>query len=516
MLPGRARQSLIGLSFSSCSCCTSMRGHGRGVTFHSVDGVQLPGLAAGVVIRASATLSSTWLAATQLINPVFQWNQNSSRMTRRRYVYHLAGYGPIGAGWYRVFKRELATFARTWNVSAQVSEPNPQPATSSTHWQVTTSGPNWRVETGYGMLVWDDIILSDLARPITRRLAGSSLAFLDIMLTGSAVRYFKANWQYGLFFLFPFVLLLVFLVVAVVIAHYVATSLLSSYALQVASFVTLSAAIFIVLLRWPGQRWSVQHGLEDWVFSWDYLYGRRPDVEARVDRFAEALVARSRDAAVDEIVVVGHSMGSTLAVEVVARALEIDPKLGRHGPAVCLLTVGSTIPKFALHPAGERFRRHAAQIVAEPAIAWAEYQARSDLISFYKFDPVKLARFYGDPRRGKPLMRRVWIQDMLTPRTYWRIRLKFMRMHHQFVMANERRSTYDYYMMVCGPIPFARSTMAPTGPVELIASDGAFLDEPASPVCNLVHRTQAAADGPNIGHQLRTTSDWCVDPREAL
>jgi hypothetical protein len=147
---------------------------------------------------------------------------------------------------------------------------------------------------------------------------------------------------------------------------------------------------------------------------------------------------------------------------------------------VCLLTVGSTISKFTLHPAGER--RHAAQIVAGPAIAWAEYQARSDLISFYKFDPVKLARFYGDPRRGKPLMRRVWIQDMLTPRTYWRIRLKFMRMHHQFVMANERRSTYDYFMMVCGPIPFTRSTLAPTGPVELIASDGALIDQLALPV----------------------------------
>ena len=235
-------------------------------------------------------------------------------------------------------------------------------------------------------------------------------------------------------------------------------------------------------MRWPGQRWSVLHGLDDWIFSWEYVHDRRPDVKARVDRFAEALVARSRDAAVDEIVVVGHNMGSTLAVEVVARALEIDPNLGRHGPAVCLLTVGSTIPKFALHPAGERFRHHAAQIVAEPSIAWAEYQARSDLISFYKFDPVKLARFYGDPRRGKPLMRRVWIQDMLTPRTYWRIRARFMRVHHQFVMANERRSTYDYFMMVCGPIPFARCTLAPTGPVELIASDGAVVDEPASPV----------------------------------
>ncbi len=53
-------------------------------------------------------------------------------MTRRRYVYHLCGYGPIGAGWYRVFKRELATFARTWNVSSQLSEPSPHPGTSST------------------------------------------------------------------------------------------------------------------------------------------------------------------------------------------------------------------------------------------------------------------------------------------------------------------------------------------------------------------------------------------------
>ena len=31
--------------------------------------------------------------------------------------------------------------------------------------------------------------------------------FLDIVLTGAAARYWKANWQYALFFLFPFFLL---------------------------------------------------------------------------------------------------------------------------------------------------------------------------------------------------------------------------------------------------------------------------------------------------------------------
>ena len=28
-----------------------------------------------------------------------------------------------------------------------------------------------------------------------------------------------------------------------------------------------------------------------------------------------------------------------------------------------------------------------------------------------------------------------------------------MRVHHQFVMANERRTDYDFYMMGCGPVP---------------------------------------------------------------
>jgi hypothetical protein len=70
---------------------------------------------------------------------------------------------------------------------------------------------------------------------------------------------------------------------------------------------------------------------------------------------------------------------------------------------------------------------------------------------------------------------------MLTTRTYWRYRLRFMRLHYQFVMANERRSTYDYFMMVCGLIPFARSVLAPTGPVELIASDGVLID-PVAPI----------------------------------
>src|SRR5690348_2942212 len=129
-----------------------------------------------------------------------------SRMVRRRHVYHVAGYDPIGAAWYRVFKRELVTFARTWNVSSTISDATLESGTSNPRWNVTTRAPNWQVETVYEPLLWDDIVLGDFARPMANRLIKSSFAFFDIVMRGVAFQYFEANWQYGLFFLFPFFL----------------------------------------------------------------------------------------------------------------------------------------------------------------------------------------------------------------------------------------------------------------------------------------------------------------------
>ena len=95
-------------------------------------------------------------------------------------------------------------------------------------------------------------------------------------------------------------------------------------------------------------------------------------------------------------------------------------------------------------------------MVAEPSIAWVEYQSRADTISFYRFDPVALKRIAGDRLDGKPVIRRVQIHDMLSPELFARYRRNVLRLHYQSVMANERRAPYDYYLMVCGPVAFSR------------------------------------------------------------
>jgi pimeloyl-ACP methyl ester carboxylesterase len=218
-------------------------------------------------------------------------------------------------------------------------------------------------------------------------------------------------------------------------------------------------------LKWPGRRWRIQQALDDWVLSRSYIHGNRSDIESLLQRFAARLVSRVREGGVDEIVVVGHSLGAIFAIEVMARALETDPELGRRGTSLGVLTVGATIPKCALHPAAGRIRDRILRVAREPSVHWAEYQARADAISFYRFDPVALRRITSkhDRTDRQPIVRRVQIQDMLAAETFAKYRLRVLRLHYQFVMANDRRSSYDYFMMVCGPVAFEKWTASKLG-----------------------------------------------------
>jgi hypothetical protein len=71
------------------------------------------------------------------------------------------------------------------------------------------------------------------------------------------------------------------------------------------------------------------------------------------------------------------------------------------------------------------------------------------------------------------------MREMLSSKTLWCRRLSWMRMHYQFVMANDRRASYDYFMFVCGPLPAADLVRAPKGPLSFFTAEGALYHEPA-------------------------------------
>ena len=395
-------------------------------------------------------------------------------MIGRRHVFHIGGYDPITPEQQvERFRRSLSAFRKTWNVSSQTSALLDCSDVSAS-WQSQAWGPNWRTETTFEMLRWDDLVARESRRGMLSRLYHSMFALFDFTVTGTWFRYVGANWKYAGFFIFPYVSVALFALAGAGLAY--GLTRLSGLTGIVAAIagILVAVVIFLGLMHWLGPRRRINHALDDNIFSGQLLHGQQPLMERRIDDFAVRILERVRKADVDEILVIAHSLGAAMALAAVARSLQQDPQFSQQGPPLCILTVGATIPKFALHPKGASFRQATRSVAGETSIRWVEYQARDDVISFYRFDPVTLKRVGREELDGRPNIRRVQIHSMMDPASFRRYRFNFMRLHYQFLMGNAQRAPYDYCMITCGPLAFDAIT-APTGPVGRFQEDGSLI-----------------------------------------
>ncbi|MDI3561752.1 hypothetical protein [Bradyrhizobium sp. Arg816] len=385
----------------------------------------------------------------------------------KRLVFHIGGYDPTTppAGAERRFLREIERFQRTWTVEAIINDLCD--SADQTKWKVTTTGPNWQVETNYHLVRWDDVIEGFSRRSIGSRIPLGLLAFLDFVLAGTLWRYLLTNWRYALFFLYPFVMFGLLMATAVLIG-------VLAFKVTGSTPVAAGGGLFGVAAVLAGPwRWLHLGDLfDDWIFSRKYIRFGHSEIEQRLDRLATELVAAASSSAADEILVIGHSLGAVLAVDLLDRALKLDPALGRTKTPVTFLSVGSSILKVGLHPEAVRFRATVERVANSRAIFWGDYQALVDPLNFYKSRPMAEMGLSTD---NEATVRVVRFSRMLDDDIYRRIRLNFFRLHSQFVSGNDKRTSYDYFMLICGPISAKSQTLAPDGAISMIADDGGLI-----------------------------------------
>lgn len=391
----------------------------------------------------------------------------------------LGGYEPAGPERQRErFARELARFTQAWNVRATAAAPSLTADGAVASWRVETQAPNWRVETDYLLLRWDDFVAADFTRPDWKRLPDGVAALGDFILSGTLFRYFATNWRYALFFLYPVAIVAGFAAMGIAIGAVLAPLPVAGAGWKAA---LIGAAVSVSLLVFGGRALQLPYLLDDWIFARDYARRKRAGLDARLDRFAQELVARMRDPGYDEVVLAGHSLGAPFSIDVLDRALRLDPGLfdafGRGGKTLNLLSTGSSLLKVALHPAAGWLRGAVGRVSAQASVFWVEYQALVDVINFYKTDPVRALRL---PPMGRPIVHIVRIREMLSPEAYRRFGRDFFRLHRQFVMGNERRYFYDYFMLCCGPLRFETRVGKPDEAVTAFAADGSLQPKPES------------------------------------
>jgi pimeloyl-ACP methyl ester carboxylesterase len=170
-----------------------------------------------------------------------------------------------------------------------------------------------------------------------------------------------------------------------------------------------------------------------------------------MERFAQAVVDRARRERADELILVGHSTGGMLILDIAARCLRIDPDFAGYCGQTTVLTLGSTALKAGLHPAGGKFRERVGLLSRDERIGWTEIQCMTDVINFFRTNPADEMKLRTRPTFA--YVREVQVRQMLLDETYRRIKMNPFRVHYQYIFGNSKRYWYDFFQICCGPTP---------------------------------------------------------------
>ncbi|CAN5288095.1 hypothetical protein BH10PSE11_BH10PSE11_18160 [soil metagenome] len=374
-----------------------------------------------------------------------------------------------------MFRREWDRFCATWPVQSELSDCNTE-SDDVASWIINTAGPNWQVATRYEFLRLEHLIRANLAQPLWRQLARTARWMIDDIVSGALLRVFRTSWRMGVLLIYSQILLLTWIAVALAGGWLAASAISSTGGPAVVTIILagISTAGCFALLRPLADGIFVNQLNNCWPYLREFARGAPTGFDRPLDILAGRIVAAARAREADEILVVGHSAGAMLALTTIVRALERDPDIGRHGPQISVVTVGSIMPALAMHPAAKALRGTVAKMATERSVLWVDCQSHEDFMNFWAFDPVAGIGVDAGERRCNPQIWQVPVREMIAPEVFAKVRFNYWRMHYQYIMSNDRRASYDYYMFLCGPAPFADWAAQDGSACERFDTDGNY------------------------------------------
>lgn len=373
---------------------------------------------------------------------------------RRRLLFYVPGYDPDSERRYRaLFMREIRRYARNFGLPMpKIGRPIDSEDGLVQSWTVDACGGQTR--TQYELLLWSDLVRRDMGKPYVVGALLNLWAVLNVAANGTLGRLYRASWKCGNVVLYPVVisaLLLVVLLASGLAGHGVlgiGLGLPTWIALLIGC---LAGAVGLRIVAPRLDRAFVWQLMHDCVFHWQHATGRRPDYRARIEAFAEHMLARIRAAEADEVLIVGHSTGGLTAAELAVLLLDKEPSLGQAGPTFSLLTLGSSLPVVAFQPGARDTRAAVAQLMTSQRLTWVDYQAPQDWMNFPGFNPAHdLPVGIPEAEMANPVIRSAKFTEIIDAQTYRSIRLRPFRMHFQFLMANDHAGVFDIFALTLG------------------------------------------------------------------
>ena len=376
-----------------------------------------------------------------------------AQSVRRRVVFYIPGYDPFPPRRYReLYRCESTDQAR---ISGYGISQKPKPKDGPYGWRVTSEVAGLRTESEVNILEWSDIVRASMQ-------AGVLATYLLLMRTawvylstGVLWRLFRLRVGPGIAALYPVVMLLGQLVLALLAAWAAGWGL--AHLLPGWAAYPLGLLVIPPILhgfRRIDGKFFVHYLLLDFAFTAQHRGANPPELEARLDQFADLIAARLHAPGVDEVLVVGHSSGVHLGVSVLARLIRRGDAQGARAQ-LAFLSLGHCVPMQSYLPKAQALREDLRYLSTREEIFWLDVTAPGDGCCYALCDPVSSSG--AAPKAGKrwPLVISAAFTQSLRPETYRKYRRRYFRLHFQYLCAFDAPRDYDYFLITAGPVSLA-------------------------------------------------------------
>lgn len=341
---------------------------------------------------------------------------------KKRHVFYIAGYDPRGVRFYHhLYKEQAAKQSAITGASYDVG-PRQRLNEFVHRWTVRCG----EVETTYDFLAWDDIVRREWRGGFfgwwtDMRYFYGPRVMREMILP--ICRVMPSRYYAGFF-----------------VPAYLAILALLSLMLAI-GFGGLAGAICGVLFFaggiWLGNRIAVFWVLKVIGFCARWGAGDIGGMDKRSDVFADHISAVLKDADIEEAVIASHSIGTILAVPVVARVLR---QAGADESRLVLLTLAQSIPMVSFQKSARDIHQELDEISGDDRVLWVDYSAPVDGACF----PLSLAV---PGKEGlSPRFHTLYHAD-----SYRKYRWNFYTLHFLYLHAGEKIGAYDYFNMTAGP-----------------------------------------------------------------
>jgi hypothetical protein len=383
---------------------------------------------------------------------------------RPRLVVFLGGFDPRGARhYYRLFSEHAALQAQVDGCAYDVG---PRQALDVGQGQGAHRHARWsfRGPQGGGDYVffdWSDQVRAHWPRTLGRVIVQACGTYAHMLKDWRVLRPLRKPVPYTLLaFAYPALYAVLAVVVAMVAAaagwHWAQDRL--GFAQWLVPAVVASAVLSgaAALDKWLHMSWLLR------IFNFACSNGAHhsPIMAARTRSMAEWVAGQAAQQPGLEVVVLGFSVGSVLAVRLVDALREQLPAQADAASDVSndrlatltLLTLGNCIPLFSLRPKALALRSALEALAADRQLYWADISSPGDSVSFGMCDLLQLSlREAQLPQKVQHNPRRMCsprFHKLFDPQTYRLLRRNKMRLHFQYLMASQKPGAYNFFAML--------------------------------------------------------------------